>query len=330
MDLRQLRYFLRIVEAGSFSKASEALRIAQPSLSNHVRELEEELGVELLTRHARGVVPTDFGFLLCDHARVILREVNRAKERIRDAADSLQGEVLVGLSTATCRGLTVPLMQAVATEYPRISVHLVEAMSGSLVEWVQAGRLDVVLSYEAQSTDSLVATEVITEELRLILAANHPLAGNDTLPFSDLPNFQLVLPAGSHVIRRVIERHFAVANIEIPNVINCDSLPAMVQLVRHGHATLLPSFGVSEEINRGELAEVAITNPTPTWRLSVVLSRKSTNSRAAKVVARILHQVVSRLVEEGIWPAQLKRRSPAANRSQITGSGAEALVKIGA
>src|SRR6202034_2990785 len=159
MDLRQLRYFLRIVEAGSFSKASEALRIAQPSLSHHVRELEEELGVELLTRHARGVIPTDFGFILCDHARVILREVNRTKERIRDAAESPGGEVLVGLSTATSRGLALPLLQAVALDYPRISIHLVEAMSGSLYEWVQAGRLDIVLSYVTNCTTTVCATE---------------------------------------------------------------------------------------------------------------------------------------------------------------------------
>jgi LysR family transcriptional regulator, nitrogen assimilation regulatory protein len=306
MDIRQLRYFLRIVEAGSFSKASETLRIAQPSLSHHVRELEEELGVELLTRHARGVVPTDFGFLLCDHARVILREVSRTKERIRDAADSIGGEVLVGLSTATCRGLAVPLTRAVAAEYPRISVHLVEAMSGSLYEWVQAGRLDVVLSYESKSTENLLATEVISEELRLILPADHPLAGERTVPFSKLANLRLVLPALPHIIRRVIERNFAIADLELSNVINCDSMPAIVQLVRHGYATLLPSFGVSDEIGRGELAAVQVVEPTPTWQLSIVLSRKCTNSRAAKVVAKILHQVASRLVQQGVWPAQLK------------------------
>ena len=307
MDLRQLRYFLRIVEAGSFSKASEALRIAQPSLSHHVRELEEELGVELLTRHARGVIPTDFGFILCDHARVILREVNRTKERIRDAAESPGGEVLVGLSTATSRGLAVPLIQAVAVDYPRISIHLVEAMSGSLYEWVQAGRLDIVLSYESKSTDTLLATEVITEELQLILPSNHPLAGRRAVPLSEVANLPLVLPGLPHIIRRVIERNFAIAGLELRVLINCDSAPAIAELVRHGYATFLPSFGLSAEIARGELVAVPIVDPTPTWQLSIVLSQKSTNSRAAKIVAGILHDVASQLVQRGVWPAQLKR-----------------------
>jgi DNA-binding transcriptional LysR family regulator len=306
MDLRQLRYFLRIVEAGSFSKASEALHIAQPSLSHHVRQLEEELGVQLLTRHARGVVPTDFGFILCDHARVVLREVDLTKERIRDAAEVLGGEVRVGMSTATCRGLAVPLIQAVAAEYPRISVHLVEAMSGSLYEWVQAGRLDVALSYEGKSTDSLLATEVITEELRLILPSNHQMAGKRAVALSEVANLPVVLPDHPHIIRRVIERSFAIAELELRVLVNCDSLPAIVELVRQGYVTLLPSFGVSRNIERGELVAVPIVNPTPIWQLSIFLSQKSTNSRAAHAVAQIVHEVASRLVQRGVWQAQLK------------------------
>jgi LysR family nitrogen assimilation transcriptional regulator len=306
MDIRQLRYFLRIVEAGSFSKASEALHIAQPSLSHHVRELEQELGVELLTRHARGVVPTDFGFLLCDHARAILREVTRTKERIRDAAESPSGEVLVGLTTATCRGLAVPLMDAVTKEYPRISVHLVEAMSGSLYEWAQSGRLDVVLSYESKSTESLLATELITEDLCLVLPSSHALSGETSIPFSKLATLQLVLPGLPHVIRQVIERNFVRTDLELRGVITCDSMAGIVQLVRDGYATLLPSFGVLDEIKRGEVCAVSIVDPTPSWRLSIVLCRKSTNSRAAKAVAGVLHHVASVLVDQGVWPAQLK------------------------
>jgi len=97
MDLRQLRYFLRIVEVGSFTRAAEALRVAQPSLSQHIQGLEEELGVELLTRHARGVTPTDLGHVLLGHARIILREVERAKEAVRFSSVNPAGEVMVGL-----------------------------------------------------------------------------------------------------------------------------------------------------------------------------------------------------------------------------------------
>lgn len=306
MDLRQLRYFLRIVEAGSFSKASEGLRIAQPSLSHHVRELEKELGVELLTRHARGVVPTDFGFLLCDHARGIFREVDRTKERIRDAAESPGGEVRVGLSTATSRGLAVPLIKAVEAKYPRVAIHLVEAMSGSLYEWVQAGRLDVVLSYEGKSSESLSATEVIAEELQLILPPNHPLARKRSVPLSEVARLPLVLPALPHIIRRVIEQNFARAELELRVRMDCDSAPALGELVRYGYATLLPSFGLSAEIARGDLIALPIVDPTPTWQLSILLSQKSTNSRAAKAVAEILQQVATRLVHQGVWPAKLK------------------------
>ncbi len=307
MDLRQLRYFLRIVEAGSFSKAADLLHVAQPSLSQHVRALEEELGVELLHRHARGVSPTDLGFILCDRARLILREVDAAKESIRESAESVSGEVVVGLSTATCRGLAVPLIKAVSAAYPLISLHIVEAMSGSLNEWVQSGRLDLALSYDDKSNVGLPAIEVVREELRLILPVAHRLAACRAVPLAAVADLPLALPSRPHAIRRVIEQCFAVAGLELSVAVNCDSTPTIIELVRHGYTTLLPSFAILQEIERHELVAVPIVDPTPSWQLSIFLSHKSTNSRGAEIVAGLLNQVAHDLVQQGTWPAQLKQ-----------------------
>ena len=95
MDLRQLKYFVQIAESGNFSRAAEILRIAQPSLSQQVKNLEEELGVELLLRHARGVTPTEMGQQLYDHARRILEEVDRVKDVVRSQSVNPSGRVAV-------------------------------------------------------------------------------------------------------------------------------------------------------------------------------------------------------------------------------------------
>ena len=108
MDLRQLRYFTQIAESGNVSRAAEVLRIAQPSLSQQMRNLEDELGVELLFRHARGVTPTELGLKFYEHARRILQEVERAKEVVRSQATSPSGRISVGLPTSACRGLSLP------------------------------------------------------------------------------------------------------------------------------------------------------------------------------------------------------------------------------
>ncbi len=150
-------------------------------------------------------------------------------------------------------------------------------MTGSLDEWVQTGRLDVALLYDHKAFEDIVASEVMIEELMLIVAAGHPLAGARAVKFADLAGLSIVLPARPHVIRGVVEQTGARASLPVDVAVNCDSLAGIVQLVRHGHATLFPSFAMSEEIARGEFVAVPVIHPTPSWRLSIVLSKKSSN-----------------------------------------------------
>lgn len=311
MELRQLRYFLQIADSGSFSRAAEVLSVAQPSLSQHVRSLEDELGVNLLARHRRGVTATEQGRLLCDHVRLILREVERSREALQAAADSPSGVVVLGLPTSACRGLAVPLIRAAAERYPRIAIHLVEAMTGSLDEWMQTGKVDVALLYDRKAFENIVANDVMVEQLQLILPTGHALAGKPAISYRDAASLPLVLPQRPHMIREVVETFAARADVDLPVAINCDSLQAIVALVLDGHATIYPSFALREEIDRGDLVAIPLVDPTPTWRLSIVLSRKAADGRASVAVAQLLDEVSRSLVAARIWDAQL-RRTPGA------------------
>lgn len=304
MDVRQLRYFLQITESGSFSRAAEVLHVAQPSLSQHVRSLEEELGGELLTRHARGVIPTDLGLTLCHHARTILREVERAKEAVRSSLESPAGEITLGLPTSACRGLAIPLIKAVASRYPRITIHLVEAMTGSLDEWMQTGRLDVALLYEHRVFENIAVKEVLVEELMLVGPSG--FARTTPIAFAELNALQTVLPSRPHVLRVVIEQAAARAGISLNVRMNCDSLMGILQLVRNGYTTVFPPFAFAEEIARGEMVTLPIVDPTPAWRLSVVVSKRTSNLRASEAIAGLVHEVSRDLVRKGVWRAQLK------------------------
>lgn len=312
MELRQLRYFLQIADSGSFSRAAEVLSVAQPSLSQHVRSLEDELGVDLLARHPRGVTATEQGRLLCDHVRLILREVERSREALRAAADSPSGVVVLGLPTSACRGLAVPLIRAAAERYPRIAIHLVEAMTGSLDEWMQTGKVDVALLYDRKAFENIVAKDVMVEELQLILPAGHGLAGERAVSYRQAAALPLVLPQRPHVIREVVETFAARADCELTVAVNCDSLQAIVALVLDGAATIYPSFALQDEIGRGELIAIPLVDPTPTWRLSIVKSGKAAYGRASTAVAELLDEVARSLVARGIWDAQLRRIAGAA------------------
>ena len=128
MDLRQLGFFVRIVESGSFSRAAKSLNVAQPSLSQRIKDLERELGVDLLHRSPTGVKPTDVGTIVADRARSILKQVDHLKTEVRGQAATPTGNVTVGLPTTMALHLTVPLVQQVREKLPGINLHVTEGI----------------------------------------------------------------------------------------------------------------------------------------------------------------------------------------------------------
>jgi DNA-binding transcriptional LysR family regulator len=305
MDLRQLRSLVYIADCGSFSRAAEILRTSQPSLSQQIKHLEAELGVELLHRHARGVTLTELGHAFCAHARTIMKDVEQAKEEITAQADSPSGKVSVGLPTSACRGIASHLIRLVSDKYPNISLHILEGMTGTLDEWVQLGRLDVALLYDHKAFANIDPTEIMLEDLMLMAGKGNPILQRAQISFSELQALPIVLPSNQHVIRNLIERLAARENI-VPNVvIDCDSLPGIIDLVRNGYMTVMPHFAMLQEINRNEVGAVAITNPTPFWRLSTIVSQRTINSRSAQFVAKTLVETIRTLVADGTWQARL-------------------------
>jgi DNA-binding transcriptional LysR family regulator len=305
MDLRQLRSLVYIADCGSLSRAAEILRTSQPSLSQQIKHLEAELGVELLHRHARGVTLTELGHAFCDHARAIMKDVERAKETIITQSKSPSGKVSVGFPTSACRGVSAHLIKAVAERYPNISLHILEAMTGTLDEWVQLGRLDVALLYDYKAFANISPTGVATEDLMLVADPKNKILRRSYVTFSELELLPVVLPGKQHVLRNLIERLAAREGI-VPNVvIESDSLTAITQLVRGGYMTIMPHFAMLDEIRREEVGTVPITDPTPSWRLSAVVSQRTINIRSSEVVAQTLIELIHAKIKAGVWKARI-------------------------
>lgn len=307
MDLRQLRYFLQIVDSGSLSRASEILRIAQPSLSLQLKALEEELGTVLLIRHPRGVTPTDLGLLLCDHARKILREVDHAKDAIQSQIATPLGKVIVGLPTSACRGLTVPFIEALAEQFPSISLHIVESMTGFLDEWIRSGRLDVAVLYDPRPSEHVFTTDILTEDLHLLASPESSLKAGKAVPFEKVWKLPLVLPGVSNVLRGLMEQMAVRVGVDPGPILDCDSLPSILEMVKQGRYTIMPHFAATAEIGRGEIIALPIIDPTPSWTLSIAISKRVLNPRATEAVAELLVNVIRELVQNGDWHATLSR-----------------------
>jgi LysR family nitrogen assimilation transcriptional regulator len=237
MDLKQLEYFVRVAELGSFTRAAVELDVAQPALSRQVRLLEVELRQTLLVRNGRGAVPTEAGKLLLDHGRGILHQVERAREDLGRLRGGLAGRVAVGLPSSVARVLTVPLTRAFREALPEARLSISEGLSGGLQEGLVSGRLDIVVLYNAQPSRELDLTPLMEEDL-LLVRARPPGLHEDpppgSIPLAQVAELPLVIPTRPNAIRMHVEAQMADIGCR-PNVaLEIDGVSAILDLVLDG------------------------------------------------------------------------------------------------
>ena len=169
MNLRRLKYFVKIVDIGSLTQAAEVLHIAQPALSQQVATLEGELDQQLLIRTKRGVTPTEAGKILYTHARTILRQCEQAQLAVNNVGQTLRGQVSIGLAPGTAASaITMPLLQTVRNELPEVMVYLQESSGTALNDKLLAGQLDMAVLYERSPVAGIVSQPLLKEDLYLV------------------------------------------------------------------------------------------------------------------------------------------------------------------
>ena len=168
MDLKQLEYFVRVAELGSFTRAAQVLGVAQPALSRQVRLLEVELRQNLLVRNGRGATPTQAGQLLLEHGRGILHQVERALEELGRVRSGLSGRVALGLPPSVARMLTVPLTRAFRQRLPQAKLSISEGLSTAMQENLTNGRLDIAVLYNPSPVPGIELQALLEEDLLLV------------------------------------------------------------------------------------------------------------------------------------------------------------------
>ncbi len=308
MNLKQLRYFVQIAECGSLSKAAEELGVAQPALSQQLRALEDELGVELVTRHSRGIAPNDLGTMLLSHFGTILNEIDRTPLLVQDLTRNPSGEVRLGVTTTAARALTAPLVGKVHEYFPGITLHVVEAMSGSLSQSLQRGSLDLSILYEPKLLELDESSDLIpmlTEDLFLISKNKSIVKNRQVVPFKMLEELPLVLPCYPNVLTRLLYELAAKREVKLDVKFEIDSLSSIIELVNADFCTVLPLVCLGREIEEGRVTATPITDPRVSWSVHIAAARKGVRSRAVRAVHKLLIEVVNDMVEEGAWPARL-------------------------
>lgn len=236
MDLKQIEYFVRVAELGSFTRASAALGIAQPALSRQVRLLEVELRQNLLLRNGRGASPTEAGKLLLEHGRGILHQVERAREELGRVRGALAGRVAIGLPPSIAKVLTVPLTREFRTRLPEAVLSISEGLSAAMQESLITGRLDIALLYNASATPGIEITPLLEEDLFLVQGqtqATHSLR-DQPIALRDVAALPLIIPTRPNAIRMLVEAELANIGCYPHIALEIDGVSAILDLVLDG------------------------------------------------------------------------------------------------
>lgn len=307
VDIRQLRYFLAIADAPSISAAAQAIGVAQPSLSQHVQRMEEELGVKLVDRSPRGTLLTQEGHVLVEHARRICDSLDRCMADMRELGGVIRGRVGFGMPPSCSMVMSVPLAETVRLELPEVRLRAVEAMSGYIKHWIDDGTVDIGFLYDLSDAGPLRATHVMDEALYFYSAPDAwPLDRPPGTPVAlrDLQRLDMILT--SNGLRQTIEGYCQRNGVSLNVVIEMDAMTQIKELVARGSGyTIFAPVAAQDFVRRGELLRAPIVEPRMTRPVYLVSNPARVMTRACRSVEQVTLDVARELVQRGIWEATL-------------------------
>lgn len=310
MNLRQLRYFHQVVTSGSFSKAATELHVAQPALSQHVRHMEQELGVSLLFRNAQGVTPTEAGARLMIHAKRILGEFAELNDSVRGQASAPRGEVLFGMPGTVGETLAAPLIEAAKLKYPQVRIRIVEAMSGYVLDWLKRGDIDVAIIYSTSDPRGLQVHHALSEEICLFatseVADRFPNLQEPVIDLAHISSLPLVVPGPGHGLRNLIDDAAQSVQASITPEIEIDSYNQIKKLVTRGLGFgLLPRMAIEKETRAGQFRSWTFADTPITRKVYLAYSTERPLLNAPRAVAQLSWEILRKLVADGEWAAKL-------------------------
>lgn len=297
MDLRQLRYFVAVAEEGNFTRAAKKCQIAQPSLSQQILNLEDELGQALFLRHARRAELTEAGRAAYEQAKDVLARAQELKDGFARRQGLEEGSVTLGVIPTIAPYLLPPAIAGFTRDYPGISIQIREARTSELVGMIAAGEIDLAIASDVapaeQRRAGLRVKELFREALLLAVPKGHRLAsGNRMLPLTSLPIEEMILLSEGHCLAQqvltICRMNRAQSRIE------CGQLESLLALVASGLGiAFVPEMSVSARRAR-EVVYCRLGPPEPQRVISVVQRR---NAKLAPPAAKLL---------DYIWPPQAR------------------------
>jgi LysR family nitrogen assimilation transcriptional regulator len=298
MDLRQLRYFVGIVQAGSLSRAADQLHVAQSAISHHLASLESELERQLVTRGPKGIQLTEAGSVLYRYAEAILRHVESAKRDAMSALNVPSGRVSIGFPAVLAPLLSYELFMRVRTVYPQILLHVSDANGWLLRERLVNGRLDIALLFIGQPERGLAVEPLLHEEFFYVTA------DPDTSPIriADAAQRPLLVPGPGSSSWHVAEEAFKKHGLTVTTIGEIETVGTLRRAVASGIGNAIQPWSVLYDgdrkiaLNYRRFADAKLVRP-----VALCFSEVSQRTPAIEAVALTLKSLVHELIESGTW-----------------------------
>lgn len=283
MELRHLRTLEAIARHGSFTRAAEELHLAQSALSQQVRRLEAELGVEVLRRTSRTVTVTQAGEVVLDYARRVLSEVDGLQSELQQITGVLSGRVAIGGMWSTGNFHLPRVFGTFHARHPGVEIHMIEDTADRMLDMLRTDELDLAFASVDPDRlgDEFAATVLFQEQLLVAVAPDHPLAERDHVTFDELADQTLIAYRDGSELRRRFEWAMAEAGKTPRNAFFCTEMAAVRALTSHGlGVSMMPQSIVAEE---GPPIVGIPIGPNPlTWPVAIVWRARRRQPPAAK------------------------------------------------
>ncbi len=302
MELKQVKYFITIVETGSLGKAAQVLGVGTSALSQQMTKLEDELATRLLQRNATGVTPTPSGLAFFKQAQLVLRHAEYAVEAAHSSR--LTGHVSVGFSPSIASVLGVPFMRLMSERYPDIKIHLVESLSGNLAHLVNARQLDIAIVF-TQDVNSNWAVEPLLKE-PMFLMANRALLKqhgyeqcihDGQIDLDKINQLPLVLPSRRHGLRKFLDQKVDALDVDY----EVDGLHLLMNCVSQLNMATIQPVSAHFDYLKSDLCLLKIVEPAldrVNYLISISEEELSPASLATKVAIK---SCIKDLIYHGQW-----------------------------
>lgn len=291
MELRHLRYFLAVAEHSHFGAAAEMLLVSQPTLSQQIKDLESELGVQLFDRIGRGVKLSQAGELYREVARRALSVLEEGESLLGEFNQLLRGSLSVGVVQTVNAYLIPAIVARFSVDHPKVKLIIEELSASEIEERLKSGLLDLGISFAPSSHTDLACEKLFDEELVLAVHPDHRLANRKNISFRSLADEPLALLPHGYCTRRIIEESFRSAGVAIRVAVELNSIAGLTAVAKAGGPpTIIPRLGIDSH----RLSVIRLQDPKPKRQVCLLTPQTKSVLRARDVFVGELRNKLTR------------------------------------